>query len=73
LVNPDTSVYCGILRDGYEAFAMYCFGRYITACLGEDFSEMLISLTTHVFCTCILFGALICQVYPFCCTYNSSC
>ncbi|KAL6911810.1 hypothetical protein ACP4OV_000615 [Aristida adscensionis] len=33
LVNPDSSVYCGILRDGYEAFAMYCFGRYITACL----------------------------------------
>jgi hypothetical protein len=41
LVNPDTSVYCGILRDGYEAFAMYCFGRYITACLGELFSEPL--------------------------------
>jgi hypothetical protein len=38
LVNPDTSVYCGILRDAYEAFAMYCFGRYITACLGELFS-----------------------------------
>jgi len=36
LVNPDTSVYCGILRDGYEAFAMYCFGRYITACLGGE-------------------------------------
>ncbi|KAL5207914.1 hypothetical protein ABZP36_032349 [Zizania latifolia] len=36
LVNPDTSVYCGILRDAYEAFAMYCFGRYITACLGGE-------------------------------------
>ncbi|KAK3158697.1 hypothetical protein QOZ80_2AG0140430 [Eleusine coracana subsp. coracana] len=36
LANPDTSVYCGILRDGYEAFAMYCFGRYITACLGGE-------------------------------------
>lgn len=36
LVNPGTSVYCGILRDGYEAFAMYCFGRYITACLGGE-------------------------------------
>jgi hypothetical protein len=35
LINPNTSVYCGILRDGYEAFAMYCFGRYITACLGK--------------------------------------
>ncbi|ONM15008.1 Protein LAZ1 [Zea mays] len=36
LINPSTSVYCGILRDGYEAFAMYCFGRYITACLGGE-------------------------------------
>jgi hypothetical protein len=36
LVNPDTSVYCGILRDGYEAFAMYCFGRYLVACLGGE-------------------------------------
>ncbi|WVZ83731.1 hypothetical protein U9M48_030849, partial [Paspalum notatum var. saurae] len=36
LINPDTSVCCGILRDGYEAFAMYCFGRYITACLGGE-------------------------------------
>ncbi|CAL5055084.1 unnamed protein product [Urochloa decumbens] len=36
LVNPDTSVYCGILREGYEALAMYCFGRYITACLGGE-------------------------------------
>uniref|UniRef100_A0A0D9W881 Protein LAZ1 n=1 Tax=Leersia perrieri TaxID=77586 RepID=A0A0D9W881_9ORYZ len=36
LINPKTSVYCGILRDGYEAFAMYCFGRYITACLGGE-------------------------------------
>lgn len=44
LVNPDTSVYCGILRDGYEAFAMYCFGRYITACLGESFPLRLIHL-----------------------------
>ncbi|CAN6276602.1 unnamed protein product [Urochloa humidicola] len=36
LINPNTSIYCGILRDGYEAFAMYCFGRYITACLGGE-------------------------------------
>ncbi|GJN21809.1 hypothetical protein PR202_gb09325 [Eleusine coracana subsp. coracana] len=57
LANPDTSVYCGILRDGYEAFAMYCFGRYITACLGELFSETLTSLATYISCTCILFDA----------------
>jgi hypothetical protein len=35
LIDPNTNVYCGIMRDGYEAFAMYCFGRYITACLGK--------------------------------------
>jgi hypothetical protein len=24
------------MRDGYEAFAMYCFGRYLVACLGTS-------------------------------------
>ncbi|VAH50474.1 unnamed protein product [Triticum turgidum subsp. durum] len=28
LVDPNITVYCGILREGYEALAMYCFGRY---------------------------------------------
>ncbi|KAL3722811.1 hypothetical protein ACJRO7_035075 [Eucalyptus globulus] len=36
LVNPSISVYCEILRDGYESFAMYCFGRYLVACLGGE-------------------------------------
>ncbi|CAL9038291.1 unnamed protein product [Musa banksii] len=36
LVNPSLSVDCGILRDCYEAFAMYCFGRYFVACLGGE-------------------------------------
>lgn len=35
LIDPNITVYCGILREGYEALAMYCFGRYITACLGN--------------------------------------
>ncbi|RVX12398.1 Protein LAZ1 [Vitis vinifera] len=35
LVNPSISVDCAILRDCYEAFAMYCFGRYLVACLGK--------------------------------------
>lgn len=34
LVNPAISVDMGILRDCYESFAMYCFGRYLVACLG---------------------------------------
>ncbi|XP_010242883.1 PREDICTED: protein LAZ1 isoform X2 [Nelumbo nucifera] len=36
LVYPSISVDCEILRDGYEAFAMYCFGRYLVACLGGE-------------------------------------
>lgn len=38
LVDPSISVDCEILRDCYEAFAMYCFGRYLVACLGRTLS-----------------------------------
>ncbi|RWW55702.1 hypothetical protein BHE74_00037669, partial [Ensete ventricosum] len=38
LVSPSISVDCEILRDCYEAFAMYCFGRYLVACLGMPFT-----------------------------------
>lgn len=34
LTNPTVSIDCEILRDCYESFAMYCFGRYLVACLG---------------------------------------
>ncbi|XAR52396.1 hypothetical protein NMG60_11020468 [Bertholletia excelsa] len=36
LANPGISVDIGILRDCYESFAMYCFGRYLVACLGGE-------------------------------------
>ncbi|KAH9298338.1 hypothetical protein KI387_030020, partial [Taxus chinensis] len=36
LVKHSISVDCEILRDCYEAFAMYCFGRYLIACLGGE-------------------------------------
>ncbi|KAJ4963301.1 hypothetical protein NE237_023240 [Protea cynaroides] len=36
LVNPSISIDCEVLRDSYEAFAMYCFGRYLVACLGGE-------------------------------------
>ncbi|KAH0744833.1 hypothetical protein AABB24_012984 [Solanum stoloniferum] len=36
LVHPAISVDIGILRDCYESFAMYCFGRYLIACLGGE-------------------------------------
>lgn len=42
LVNPSISVYCEILRDCYESFAMYCFGRYLVACLGMPIFWVLI-------------------------------
>lgn len=29
------------MRDGYEAFAMYCFGRYLVACLGTPLSDII--------------------------------
>ncbi|URE26218.1 hypothetical protein MUK42_07147 [Musa troglodytarum] len=45
LVNPSLSVDCGILRDCYEAFAMYCFGRYFVACLGMPLSRQMIIKT----------------------------
>ena len=34
LLDPSISVDIEILRDCYESFAMYCFGRYLVACLG---------------------------------------
>ncbi|XP_077220706.1 protein LAZ1-like isoform X2 [Tasmannia lanceolata] len=40
LVDPTISVDCEILRDCYEAFAMYCFGRYLVACLGGEESTI---------------------------------
>lgn len=36
LVRPSISVDIEILRDCYESFAMYCFGRYLVACLGGE-------------------------------------
>ncbi|KAL4303225.1 hypothetical protein GQ457_10G023580 [Hibiscus cannabinus] len=36
LVHPSISVDCSILRDCYESFAMYCFGRYLIGCLGGE-------------------------------------
>ncbi|KAK4765496.1 hypothetical protein SAY86_026586 [Trapa natans] len=36
LLYPTISVDIEILRDCYESFAMYCFGRYLVACLGGE-------------------------------------
>ncbi|XP_077236403.1 organic solute transporter ostalpha protein (DUF300) isoform X3 [Tasmannia lanceolata] len=36
LWKPRFSIVCDILRNCYEAFALYCFGRYLVACLGGE-------------------------------------
>ncbi|KAF7837544.1 protein LAZ1-like protein 2 isoform X1 [Senna tora] len=36
LWNPRSSLACDILRNCYEAFALYSFGRYLIACLGGE-------------------------------------
>nr|GEU98326.1 protein LAZ1 isoform X1 [Tanacetum cinerariifolium] len=36
MLNPSVGVEIEIIRDCYEAFAMYCFGRYLIACLGGE-------------------------------------
>ncbi|GER38764.1 hypothetical protein STAS_15286 [Striga asiatica] len=36
LLNSDAAFNCGIIRDCYEAFALYCFERYLIACLGGE-------------------------------------
>ena len=35
LWNPRLSLACDILRNYYEAFALYSFGRFLIACLGK--------------------------------------
>ncbi|GAA0167030.1 transporter [Lithospermum erythrorhizon] len=36
LWNPNLSLACDILRNCYEAFALYSFGSYLIACLGGE-------------------------------------
>ncbi|PIA27611.1 hypothetical protein AQUCO_07600053v1 [Aquilegia coerulea] len=36
LLNPRFSLACDILRNCYEAFALYSFGSYLVACLGGE-------------------------------------
>lgn len=36
LLNSKVAFICEIMRDCYEAFALYCFERYLIACLGGE-------------------------------------
>ncbi|XP_020246729.1 protein LAZ1 homolog 1 [Asparagus officinalis] len=36
LLNSEVAFVCEIMRDCYEAFALYCFERYLIACLGGE-------------------------------------
>ncbi|XP_071923785.1 protein LAZ1 homolog 1 isoform X3 [Coffea arabica] len=40
LLNSNAAFYCEIIRDCYEAFALYCFERYLIACLGGEESTI---------------------------------
>ncbi|KAL6527505.1 hypothetical protein OROGR_016595 [Orobanche gracilis] len=40
LLNSDAAFNCKIIRDCYEAFALYCFERYLIACLGGEESTI---------------------------------
>ncbi|KAL0351587.1 UNVERIFIED_CONTAM: protein LAZ11 [Sesamum calycinum] len=40
LLDSDAAFKCEIIRDCYEAFAMYCFERYLIACLGGEVSTI---------------------------------
>ncbi|KAJ0976946.1 hypothetical protein J5N97_012420 [Dioscorea zingiberensis] len=40
LGNSKVAFVCEIMRDCYEAFAMYCFERYLIACLGGEESTI---------------------------------
>lgn len=43
LWNPRLSLACDILRNCYEAFALYSFGRYLISCLGKQLAITSIS------------------------------
>ncbi|XP_019417931.1 PREDICTED: protein LAZ1 homolog 1-like [Lupinus angustifolius] len=36
LLNSSAAFNCEVIRDCYEAFALYCFERYLIACLGGE-------------------------------------
>ncbi|KAH6800088.1 organic solute transporter ostalpha protein [Perilla frutescens var. hirtella] len=38
LLNSEVAFNCEILRDCYEAFALYCFERYLIACLDDVYA-----------------------------------
>ncbi|PIN10872.1 putative seven transmembrane receptor - rhodopsin family [Handroanthus impetiginosus] len=40
LLNSEAAFNCEIIRDCYEAFALYCFERYLIACLGGEESTI---------------------------------
>ncbi|KAK1267720.1 hypothetical protein QJS04_geneDACA009036 [Acorus gramineus] len=40
LLNTNVAFICEIMRDCYEAFALYCFERYLIACLGGEESTI---------------------------------
>ncbi|KAL4183924.1 hypothetical protein AMTRI_Chr11g157530 [Amborella trichopoda] len=51
LLDPKAAFNCQIMRECYEAFALYCFKRYLIACLGgEDCTVKLMESYSRMTC-----------------------
>jgi hypothetical protein len=53
LLNSNVAFICELMRDCYEAFAMYCFERYLIACLGGYFDPCWNSAEVKFYCILI--------------------
>lgn len=53
LLNSDAAFNCEIIRDCYEAFALYCFERYLIACLGGEESTIEFMESQSVITSCV--------------------
>ena len=54
LLDSSAAFNCEIIRDCYEAFALYCFERYLIACLGM--SKRL--YTSMIFINCSYYSCI---------------
>ncbi|XP_022773345.1 protein LAZ1 homolog 1 isoform X2 [Durio zibethinus] len=71
LLDSDAAFNCEVIRDCYEAFALYCFERYLIACLGGEertieFMEGLVSWSQILSCckdrNCSMILKMICAL-----------
>jgi len=56
VLNSDAAFNSEIIRECYEAFALYCFERYLIACLGMSnglYAHMIFINCTDCLCVCV--------------------